>query len=436
MGQPLIITSWPRAILHIDGDAFFASCEQALHPEYKGKPVITGKERGIVACPSYEAKQRGVKRVMRLYDAKKICPEAIIVPSDYESYSLFSKRMFDMVRKFSPMVEEYSIDEGFADITGLRRPLNKSYQQIAAAVKDEIEKSLGISVSVGLSLNKSLAKLASNNKKPSGLTIVPGYKVHLLLEKIPLEKIWGIGPATTAYLEKLGIKTALQFARQRKEFIEERLTKPGVEIWQELNGQHIYKIDSKLRSDYKSISKSKTFTPPQSDKEFVYAQLVRNLESACIKARRYSLAARKVYLILKSQDFKSQGLEIRLSRPTAYPLEMTPLVKEAFEKIFKPKSLYRATGVVLADLQSTNTVQFSLFDSPVKVKKTKALFDSIDKTNFRFGKHTVSLASTLPVNLQKKNEGERGDVPVRRKIKIEGERGRQRLAVPYLFVKV
>ena len=108
--QPLTVRSWPKAILHLDADAFFASCEQAVHPELKGKPVITGKERGIVAAASYEAKARGVERAMRLFEAKRVCPEAIVLPSDYETYSLFSVRMFEILRRFSPDVEEYSID--------------------------------------------------------------------------------------------------------------------------------------------------------------------------------------------------------------------------------------------------------------------------------------------------------------------------------------
>src|SRR4030043_1017305 len=129
--QPLTIRSWPRAILHLDADAFFASCEQAIHPELKGKPVVTGRERGMVAAASYEAKAKGVKTGMIFSEVKKVCPEAIILPSDYETYSLFSVRMFEILRRFSPDVEEYSIDEAFADLTGMRRSLHSSYEKIA-----------------------------------------------------------------------------------------------------------------------------------------------------------------------------------------------------------------------------------------------------------------------------------------------------------------
>jgi DNA polymerase IV len=117
--QPLMLGSYPRAIVHIDGDAFFASCEQARDPKLKGRPVVTGKERGIAASMSYEAKARGVVRGMRISDIKRVCPEVVLLPSDYETYSLLSQQFYAIVRRFTPDVKEYSIDELFGDLTGL-----------------------------------------------------------------------------------------------------------------------------------------------------------------------------------------------------------------------------------------------------------------------------------------------------------------------------
>ena len=115
---PFTLSSFPRAVLHVDGDAFFTSVEQSMHPALKGKPVVTGKERGIIACASYEAKALGIKRGVSLWDARKMCPELVVLPSDYETYSIYSKRMFEIMRRYTPEVEEYSIDEGFADVGG------------------------------------------------------------------------------------------------------------------------------------------------------------------------------------------------------------------------------------------------------------------------------------------------------------------------------
>ena len=199
--QFISLSSWPKAILHVDADAFFASCEQAIHPELRGRPVITGKERGIVAAASYEAKAKGVSRGVRLSDVKKICPDAVILPSDYETYSLFSVRLFEILRRFSPDVEEYSIDEAFMDLTGLRRSFHGPYEMIADKIRTTIAQELGITASIGVSLSKVLAKIGSKHRKPNGLTMIPGREVHLYLEKLPVEKVWGIGPNTAAFLK-------------------------------------------------------------------------------------------------------------------------------------------------------------------------------------------------------------------------------------------
>jgi DNA polymerase-4/DNA polymerase V len=434
--QPLTISSWPQAILHLDADAFFASCEQAIHPELKGRPVITGKERGIVAAASYEAKARGVKRGMRLFEAKKVCPEAVFLPSDYETYSLFSVRMFEIMRRFSPDVEEYSIDEAFVDLTGLRRSFHGPYELIAENIRKTIETELGITVSAGVSLSKVLAKIGSKHKKPNGLTMIPGRDIHLFLENLPVEKVWGIGANTAAFLNKHGIATALQFARKDEGFVKKHLSKPYQEIWHELNGRSVYPVTTETKDSYQSISKAKTFTPASIDETFVFAQLAKNLENACIKARRYRLAASRLIIFLRKQDFTSTGVELRLSRPTAYPAEMFGLLRQGFEHIYQARTLYRQTGVVLSGLTPEGDMQFTLFDDTAKIEKMASLYESVDRISEKFGKHTIQHGASLPTKLQAQHEGERGDVPQRKTALFKGENKRQRLGVPLLHIKV
>jgi DNA polymerase IV len=434
--QPLIISSWPRAILHLDADAFFASCEQAIHPELRGRPVITGKERGIVAAASYEAKARGVQRGVRLSDVKKLCPDAVILPSDYETYSLFSVRMFEILRRFSPDVEEYSIDEAFVDLTGLRRSFHGPYESIALSMQEAIEQELGLSVSVGVSLSKVLAKIGSKHKKPHGITMIPGRDIHLFLGKLPVEKVWGIGPNTAAYLAKHGIRMALQFAQQDEGFITKYLSKPYQEIWHELNGRSVYPVTTETKSSYQSISKAKTFTPPSTDETFVFAQLSKNLENACIKARRYHLAANRLVLFLRQQDYRSAGAELKLSRPTAFPAELYTLLREGFRDLYRPNTPYRQTGVVLSGLVAENTIQYGLFEDTTKIEKMAKVYESIDELSQKYGKHAVQHGASLPTKQQAQHEGERGDVPVRKADLFKGENKRQRLGLPMLHIKV
>lgn len=378
----MTLYSWPRAIVHVDGDAFFASCEQALHPEYKGKPVVTGKERGIVAAASYEAKAKGVARGVALWEVKKICPDAIIVPSDYESYSIFSKRMFAIMRRFTPTVEESSIDEGFADITGFRRLYHASYPEIGQKMKDAIESELGITVSLGLSVSNVLAKLGSKHKKPSGFTIISTQDIQSFLAKTPLAEVWGIGPRTAAYCIALGMQTALDFANKSEEYIWANFTKPHHEIWQELNGHKVYELTTEDKTTYASIGKTRTFTPPSADRAFVFAQLLKNLENACIKARRHGLVAKGLTVYLKTQQFQHHGLEARLSRASAFPADMVKIMRMLFGQLWstglrpgqdRTNFLYRATGVILTGLQPETGVQLNLFEPPIKVEDRKSV---------------------------------------------------------------
>jgi len=427
------LSSWPRAIVHLDADAFFTSCEEAIHPELRGKPIATGAERGIISCASYPAKACGVKRGVPIHEARRRCPSLLILPSDYETYSLFSRRLFATTRRFTPQVEEYSIDEAFADITGLRRVLHQSYEEIAVAIREEILTATGISVSIGLSLSKVLAKIASKYRKPAGITIIPGRKIARYLEDLPIESVWGIGSTTAQYLRKLGVLTALDFARLPEAMVRERLTKPLLTIWHELRGESVLPVITEEKASYASISKTHTFTPPSRDEEYLYAQLMRNLESACIKARRYQLAATGLLTFLKRQDFEIRAVEAKLSRPSSYPLEITPILREQLTTLYHPSFLYRATGVVLLQLHPESQTSYSLFEDPLRAEKTRLLYQAVDAINGKYGKHTVHLGASHP--LEERGKGKRGEPTAREATRLRGESKRKHLGLPLLHVK-
>jgi DNA polymerase-4/DNA polymerase V len=431
---PLTLASFPRAILHVDGDAFFTSVEQAVHPEWKGKPMVTGKERGIIACASYEAKALGIKRGIRLHEAMRMCRELIVLPSDYETYSLYSKRMFDILRRYTPAVEESSIDEGFADLTGLRRLHRASYEEIARCIKETVRSELDITVSVGLSLSKGLAKLASKFRKPDGLTAVPGYYLHLFLERHGLDDVWGFGPNTTSLLEKQGLRTAYDFVVRPEQWAERMLGKIGREIWNELRGSSVYPVNTEEKSTYATISKCKTFTAPSADREFVYARLLRNVESACIKLRRHRLRARRLCVALRRRDFSQIFLEARLTRATSSPQEMAPLVRELFGQLVEEGVEYRTALVVMGELEGDLGEQYDLFEDRVRIEKMSAVSRAIDEVNGRYGKHKVALGPALFLDRHRRTD--RDDAPARKEDLLPGETARQRLSLPKLAIKV
>jgi len=432
--QRFTLSSYPQAILHFDGDAFFTSVEQAVHPELKGRPVVTGKERGIIACASYEAKALGIQRGVALWEAKKRCPSLVVLPSDYETYSLYSKRMFDIIRRYTPMVEEHSIDEGFADISGLRRVYRASYKEIPNRIQATIKQELDITVSIGLSLTKVLAKRASKFRKPDGFTAVPGHSIHLFLEQTPLKEVWGFGPNTVQLLSKYGLRTAYDFASRPEAWVRRILGKPGGDIWNELRGNVVYPVETEAKSTYATISKCKTFASPSGDRDEVHARMIRNLESAFIKLRRYRLRARTVNVSLRTRDFRQEGLEARLNRPVTSVQQVLPVVNDLFAQLYENGAVYRAAVIVLGKLEGDAFDQYDLFEDPVRIEEVRRMVRAIDEVNERYGKHTLSQASSL--FLPTKKATARDEQVWRKTALLSGETPRQRLRFPRLAIRV
>ena len=256
------------------------------------------------------------------------------------------------------------------------------------------------------------------------------------MDKLPVEKVWGIGANTSAFLKKHGILTALQFAKREEGWIRRYLSKPYREIWHELNGRSVYPVVTETKNSYQSISKAKTFTPASRDETFVFAQLSKNLENACIKARKYRLAATRLIVFLRQQDFTSSGVEITLSKPSAYPIELFELLRNGFQQIFDAKALYRQTGVVLSGMVAESSIQYTLFEDTAKIEKMSKIYASMDRISEKYGKHTIQHGASLPAKLQAQHEGERGDVPQRKIALFKGENKRQRLGMPLLHIKV
>lgn len=404
MRDNLIIYDWDRAIAHIDADAFFASVEQATRPALAGKPVVVGKERGIATAVSYQAKALGVERGMPVFEIRKRFPEVIILESDYEKYSLFSLRMFEVLRRFSPQVEEYSIDEAFMDLTGLRSYYRASYEEIGRRIKDCVRRELGITISVGISLTKTLAKVASKQKKPDGLTVIPGRSVRDYLKDYPIEKVWGIGKNTAAFCHKLGIFTALDFASRPEDFIKRFFKKPYQEVWHELNGRCVYEVSDEPKRNYKSISKVKSF-PPTGDRHAVLAFLIDNLDGAFFKARRYGLCTSRISIFLKRNDYRNTGRYINLIAPTCYPEKVIKEVKASFEALFDPKQQYRQTGVVLHELEPCGGNQLNLFEDRAELSRLGLFYKTIDRTKESMGRDSIVRLSSLNKHIQ------RDDIP-------------------------
>lgn len=394
-----LVKDWPQAIVHIDGDAFFASVYQVTHPASKGKPVVVGKERGLATAVSYEAKRLGIERGTPIAKIKKDFPQVIVVESDYDTYLLFSLRIYQIIKKYSSMVERYSIDEFFVDIKGLRRFLNKSYWQIALSIKKEIETQTGLSVSVGLSVNKSLAKLASSFNKPSGFTIVDGLSIDNFLKKIPIGKVWGIGEQTESLLKKLGIKTAYDFAIKNEIFVKKYLTKPFFEIWQELQGRKIFELNIEEKNSYFSIVRSGSFLPTN-NKDFIFSRLISHIDEAFFQARKVGYTVGELTIFIKTKNFIYFKEKIKIKPKIEYPYLIHQLIKKTFNLIFKEKYQYRACGCLISDFEEKTIKQESLFSDFKKEAKAKKIYPLIEAKKVDFA--TILYQKEKPIFFNRK----------------------------------
>jgi DNA polymerase-4/DNA polymerase V len=414
-------------LLHVDADGFFAGVEQALNPALRGRPVVTGAERGIIAAASYEAKAAGVKRGLQLHEAKKLCPDLVILPSDYEAYSLYSQRMFEILRRFTPLVEEYSIDEAFADLSGCGEALGCPLETVAERLRNAVSSEMGLTVSVGISLTKTLAKLCSKFRKPNGQTILRREHVPIMLKRTTIDKVWGIGPASAAKLQAHGIATAYDFTRMDESAVLRLLHKPGHETGRELRGRRVFPLDLEGKRKYDSMMKGHTFSPPNDDPRFIFSEALKNMGAAFAKLRRHRHLAREIGLGLRLKDYTGQAAAATLPMLTSHDCEAAPILRQLFDALIRPGQVYRSTMVWLGGLVFEHQRQLDMFEETPSRHDYGKLDEAVDRINRRYGQNTVMPAALLDRSLKPFHS--RDAAPERYDVLLQGE-GDRHLAIP------
>lgn len=389
-----------EAILHIDGDGFFASCEISLNPALRGRPVVTGQERGIATAMSPEAKRLGISRGMPIYQIKREYPEAVVVHSNYHTYGIFAQRMYNIVRRYTDYVEEYSIDECFAYLT-------ENPAETARQIKETLQRELGMTFSVGVGPTKVIAKIASKWNKPNGFTVIEPGQIPEFLKDMLVSKIWGIGPAMSQHLYSQNIKTALDLTEKPLDWVNSTQNKHVRELWHELCGERVYRVHSEPDDSQASIQKTRTFVPT-TDKSLIFSELSKNVEGACQRARAHGLMTKRLYYFLKTQEFRYHRFEIPLTIPTTSPHVIIDEIQKTFDAVYRPDVLYRSSGVTLSELRPVEATQEDLFGEVKRSEKWEAVYSVIDKIDRKFGSSTMKLASSA------KAFGSRKHKPVRR----------------------
>lgn len=340
--------------LHFDLDAFFASCEELEHPEYKGKPMVVGgrSHRGIITTANYEARKYGLHSAMPIFHAKALCPQVIIVPTRHDYYGKKSREVFKVLERYSKKIERMSVDEGAMDISALDiepRPLAKKIQ-------DEVYRETGLTLSIGISFNKSLAKLASDWNKPQGITIITKEMIPEILLPLPVGKVAGVGKQTEKKLHHMGIYTISELMEIPLETLEYHFGKMGIVMYERIRGidNRVVELD-RVR---KSLGIERTYEKDIKDPEEMKEILRGYCEELEIELFDRKIVGKTVSLKLKFNDFKSITRNYTL-------MEYTRDSKEIYQKtefLFNQVKLYRPIrlmGVSMSQLRSDDIEQTS-----------------------------------------------------------------------------
>lgn len=382
-----------RIILHIDMNAFFASVEQQTNPALRGRPVavIGSAKRTVVTTCSYEARAFGVRTGMTVWEAKKQCPDIVMVVGNNRKYTWTSARIVEILLDYTPLVEVFSIDEAFLDITG-SLTLFGPPERIANLIKARIRHSFGITCSIGIAPNKLLAKLASEMKKPDGVTIIRGEDVARVLEDTPVKDLCGVGGKTAHALALCGVTTCgelgrfpLEILRRKFGVIGERLRLMGMGIDQ------APVIPSSEAEEVKSVGHSMTLGRDIEARKEILKYILRLSEMVGRRARRYKVRGKTVSLSIRYADFdtwvgRQETLKEHINR-SGDIYRTAAAILDTLE-LSQP---VRLLGVRLSNL-SCHGDQLPLFE--VERKKARSI-EEMDRVNDRFGDFTMTFATLL-----------------------------------------
>ena len=375
----------PRAIIHLDMDAFYPSVEVLDNPALKGLPVIVGggRERGVVSSASYEARRFGVHSAQPMATAMRRCPKGIFLPVRMERYREVSRAVFEIFHQFTPLVEPLSIDEAFLDVTGSERLLGRS-EEIARKIKETVHAVTGLRVSAGVAQSKFVAKIASDIDKPDGLTLVVPGKVREFLDPLPIEKMWGVGRVTRAALGRLNIRTFRDLRSVPLKILEKKFGKHGLKMHNLSMGMD--DRDVVPHQDIKSMGHEQTYMEDITECGEARKQLLGLSNKVARRMRKGGISGKTIVLKVKYSDFVQITRSVTLKNPTDDGFVIYEAICRLLEKTEVGTRPVRLLGVSLSQLDFPTTgKQLSLFNLSHGDQKRKQLNKALDSLHEKHG---------------------------------------------------
>ncbi|MGB7805598.1 MAG: DNA polymerase IV [Actinomycetota bacterium] len=381
----------PEPMLHVDLDAFYASVESLKDPSLKGKPVIVGGVggRGVVSSASYEARVFGVRSAMPTVRARRLCPDGVFVPPDFTAYQAHSNRFREVLLSFTPLVEPISLDEAFLDVAGAERLFGPP-ETIAARIRADVEREVGVTCSVGVAPTKFVAKLASDGCKPDGMLVVPAEGVLDYLEPLPVGRLWGVGEKTGDTLGRMGIRTIGDLSRTPQAILARLLgEQSATHLWQLSHG-----IDDRDVVPYeppKSVGHEETFEHDLDDDEEILRELLALTGRVASRLRADGYRARTVTLKARLATFTTLTRSKTMADPTDVGADLYQTVAALYRALPGERRRIRLLGVQATGLLSAGAEQLALLHG----ERWSDVERTIDRIEERFGRGAAQPASLL-----------------------------------------
>ncbi len=374
----MMLLSAGRHITHMDLDTFYVSVEYLRNPKLKGKPVLIGgmSDRGVVASCSYEARKFGIHSGMPMRAAKRLCSHAMVVRSDFEAYTKYSRLVTEVIKDNTPLFEKASIDEFYIDLTGMDKFFG--CKKFSDELKTKVYKESGLSISYGLASNKLISKVATNEIKPNGQLEIPFGNEKTFLSPLSIMKIPGVGKETGYKLLKMGVETVKTLSEIPINLMYNLLGKNGIHLHKSANG-----IDESPVIPFreaKSISTEQTFDTDTIDINFIYSQLIRMTEKIAYELRSKNQLTGCVSVKIRYSDFQTEQKQSSIPYAAADHI-LFKKAKELFDKLYKRRQLIRLIGVRFSELIPGN-YQINLFDD---TQESINLYQAIDSIKKQYG---------------------------------------------------
>ncbi|UCZ54642.1 DNA polymerase IV [Bacillus shivajii] len=386
-----------RIIFHVDMNSFYASVEAAHDHSLQGKPLaIAGnaeKRKGIVVTASYEARARGVKTPMPLWEALKVCPELTVREPNFDRYREASKRMFQILYEYTPLVEPVSIDEGYMDVTS--PDANLKAIELAEHIQHRIKSELNLPCSIGIAPNKFLAKMASDMKKPMGITVLRKREVRDRLWPLPVIEMHGVGSKTAEKLKSLGITTIQEIAQSDQQYLKARFGVAGERMYEKAHGICDRPVDPDAVDEFKSIGNSTTLPEDTTNAVLVKKILMNLSDSVGRRMRRKDVYSGNIQLTIRYHDRKTITRSSKLPHPVSSHDDIFQAAWRLWEKYWNGESI-RLLGVTAMDLVEKGHAykQLDLF-SYKKDEKEEKLSSTVDLLRNKFGESALLKGTQL-----------------------------------------